>query len=158
MLECWISCGAQLRSTNLKHQQTPNFGLSSTLFWDTMASKTRLKTAFKKSKTIAPLHTNGPATITKDGTRLFTCLGEEVLLTNIASGTEICRFKGVSLPYMLYLRARLTEETVSGYYRSDCISCFADVLSLGRLLFLDGSENIRAPSLPLPSRSIVFSV
>jgi hypothetical protein len=58
-------------------------------------SRPRLKTAFKKSKTIAPLHTSGPVAITKDGTRLFTCVAEQALLTDIGSGTEICRFQGV---------------------------------------------------------------
>ncbi|KAF8322220.1 WD40 repeat-like protein, partial [Clavulina sp. PMI_390] len=56
--------------------------------------KSRLKTSFKKSKVIAPLHTSGPVAITKDGTRLLTCVGEQILCTDIASGVEICRFKG----------------------------------------------------------------
>ena len=51
---------------------------------------------FKKARVIAPLHTNGPVAFTRDGTRLFTCVGEQVLLTDVSSGAQICRFKGVS--------------------------------------------------------------
>ncbi|KZT72878.1 WD40 repeat-like protein [Daedalea quercina L-15889] len=54
----------------------------------------KLKTAFKKARIIAPLHTEGPVAISQDGTRLFTCVGEEVLMTEIKEGREICRFSG----------------------------------------------------------------
>ncbi|KAA1467886.1 WD40 repeat-like protein [Dentipellis sp. KUC8613] len=59
-----------------------------------MASRSKLKTAFKKARTIAPLYTGGPVAITPDGHRLVTCLGEEALLTDLDRGTEICRFVG----------------------------------------------------------------
>ncbi|TFY64923.1 hypothetical protein EVJ58_g2288, partial [Rhodofomes roseus] len=61
-----------------------------------MASSARpkLKTTFKKARVIAPLHTEGPIAISQDGTRLFTCVGEEVLMTDIKEGREICRFSG----------------------------------------------------------------
>ncbi|OBZ79826.1 putative U3 small nucleolar RNA-associated protein 13 [Grifola frondosa] len=61
-----------------------------------MASTLRpkLKTAFKKSRVIAPLHTAGPVAVTPDGTRLVTCVGEEALLTDVKAGVEICRFAG----------------------------------------------------------------
>lgn len=68
-----------------------------------MASKQRLKTSFKKAKTIGPLHTNGPATITPDGTRLLTCVAEQILCTGVASGEEIGRFKGVSYSVIVAL-------------------------------------------------------
>lgn len=74
-----------------------------------MASRQRLKTAFKKAKVIAPLHTSGPVAITKDGTRLITCVGEQVLCTDIASGAEICRFKGVSTGRMHRVVPELTQ-------------------------------------------------
>ena len=51
---------------------------------------------FEKSRVIAPLHTSGPFTVSNDGSRLFTCVGEEAILTHVETGTEICRFKGVS--------------------------------------------------------------
>ncbi|KDR85754.1 hypothetical protein GALMADRAFT_132409 [Galerina marginata CBS 339.88] len=58
----------------------------------------KLKTAFKKARTIAPLYTSGAVAITLDGTRLVTCVAEEILLTDVESGVEICRFVGDTQP------------------------------------------------------------
>ncbi|CCM03751.1 uncharacterized protein FIBRA_05897 [Fibroporia radiculosa] len=65
-----------------------------------MASTARpkLKTAFKKARVIAPLHTEGPVAVTHDGTKLFTCVGEEALMTDVKEGKEICRFAGDTEP------------------------------------------------------------
>ncbi|KAL6307705.1 U3 small nucleolar RNA-associated protein [Sparassis latifolia] len=57
-------------------------------------ARPKLKTAFKKARVIAPLHTAGPVAITQDGTRLVTCVGEEALLTDLTAEQEICRFSG----------------------------------------------------------------
>ncbi|KAF8204036.1 U3 small nucleolar RNA-associated protein [Pholiota molesta] len=54
----------------------------------------KLKTAFKKARTVAPLYTSGAVAVTSDGTRLVTCVAEDILLTNIENGQEICRFVG----------------------------------------------------------------
>ncbi|EGO28379.1 hypothetical protein SERLADRAFT_445851 [Serpula lacrymans var. lacrymans S7.9] len=61
-----------------------------------MASSPRqkLKTAYKKGRVISPLHTSGPVAITSDGFKLLTCVAEEVILTDIFSGSEVCRFSG----------------------------------------------------------------
>ncbi|KAG8925792.1 U3 small nucleolar RNA-associated protein 13 [Tulasnella sp. 418] len=53
-----------------------------------------LRTSFKKSKVIAPLHTGGPIAVTSDGKRLITCVGTEALLVDVDTSSEICRFKG----------------------------------------------------------------
>ncbi|EIW63998.1 U3 small nucleolar RNA-associated protein [Trametes versicolor FP-101664 SS1] len=54
----------------------------------------KLKTAFKKARVVAPLHTAGPVAVTPDGSRLVTCVGEDALLTDVKAGVEICRFAG----------------------------------------------------------------
>ncbi|KAJ3007018.1 hypothetical protein NUW54_g3713 [Trametes sanguinea] len=54
----------------------------------------KLKTAFKKARVIAPLHTAGPVAATPDGSKLVTCVGEDALLTDVKAGVEICRFAG----------------------------------------------------------------
>jgi U3 small nucleolar RNA-associated protein 13 len=51
--------------------------------------------SFKKARTIAPLYTGGPVSITQNGHWLVTCVGEQALLTDLQSGAEICRFAGV---------------------------------------------------------------
>jgi hypothetical protein len=56
--------------------------------------------SFKKARTIAPLYTGGPVSITQNGLWLVTCVGEQALLTDLQHGTEICRFAGV--PYYQY--------------------------------------------------------
>nr|ANC28032.1 WD-repeat protein [Polyporus umbellatus] len=57
-----------------------------------------LRTAFKKGRVIAPLHTAGPVAVTPDGLRLVTCVGENALLTDVKAGVEICRFAGDTEP------------------------------------------------------------
>ncbi|KAH6917021.1 U3 small nucleolar RNA-associated protein [Coprinopsis sp. MPI-PUGE-AT-0042] len=54
----------------------------------------KLKKAFKKARTIAPLYTSGPAATTSDGGLLATCVGEEVIVTNVSTGGEWCRLSG----------------------------------------------------------------
>ncbi|KAF9015672.1 U3 small nucleolar RNA-associated protein [Cyathus striatus] len=54
----------------------------------------KLKTAFKKARTIAPLYTSGPVAVTSDGSKIVTCVGEDILLTEVDTGIEICRFSG----------------------------------------------------------------
>ncbi|PPQ72265.1 hypothetical protein CVT24_004682 [Panaeolus cyanescens] len=57
-----------------------------------IVERPKLRTAFKKARTIAPLYTSGPVAVTQDGTKLVTCVGEDVVLTNVQDGVEICRF------------------------------------------------------------------
>ncbi|KAG6919022.1 hypothetical protein DXG01_009732 [Tephrocybe rancida] len=52
----------------------------------------KLKTAFKNARSVGPLYTSGPVAITLDGNKIVTCVSEEILLTEISSGHEICRF------------------------------------------------------------------
>ncbi|KAL4069834.1 WD40-repeat-containing domain protein [Scleroderma yunnanense] len=60
-----------------------------------MVMNQRLKTRiYKKSRTIAPLHTGGPVAVTSDGSNLVTCVAEEALFTEISSGRLLCRFSG----------------------------------------------------------------
>ncbi|KAK0199024.1 U3 small nucleolar RNA-associated protein [Armillaria mellea] len=54
----------------------------------------KLKTAFKKARTVPPLYTGGPVAVLPDGQRLVTCTGEELLLTEVSTGTQICTFAG----------------------------------------------------------------
>ncbi|KAF9074899.1 U3 small nucleolar RNA-associated protein [Rhodocollybia butyracea] len=54
----------------------------------------KLRTAFKNARRISPLYTSGPVAATSDGQKIVTCVGEEILLTDVTSGTEICRFLG----------------------------------------------------------------
>ncbi|KAF9454166.1 U3 small nucleolar RNA-associated protein [Macrolepiota fuliginosa MF-IS2] len=54
------------------------------------------KTAFKNVRSLGPLYTSGPIAFTPDGLRIVTCVGEDVLLTDVETGTEICRFVGDS--------------------------------------------------------------
>ncbi|KAJ8084566.1 U3 small nucleolar RNA-associated protein 13 [Marasmius tenuissimus] len=54
----------------------------------------KLKTAFKNAKTISPLYTSGPVAVTPDGKKIVTCVGEDILLAEVATGTQLCRFAG----------------------------------------------------------------
>ncbi|KAF9650547.1 WD40 repeat-like protein [Thelephora ganbajun] len=58
----------------------------------------RFKTFYDRQRVIGPLHTAGPVGLTPDGTRVITCVGERVVLTDIQSGRELCRFAGDTEP------------------------------------------------------------
>ncbi|KAK7007046.1 U3 small nucleolar RNA-associated protein [Favolaschia claudopus] len=58
------------------------------------SNRPKLKTAFKNARAIAPLYTSGPVAATHDGSKIITCVEETAILTDVASGTEICRFAG----------------------------------------------------------------
>jgi hypothetical protein len=53
--------------------------------------------SYDRQRVIGPLHTAGPVGLTPDGTRVITCVGEQVVLTDIQSGRGLCRFAGVRL-------------------------------------------------------------
>ncbi|KAF8846125.1 U3 small nucleolar RNA-associated protein [Paxillus ammoniavirescens] len=52
----------------------------------------KARTIYKKSRTIAPLHTLGSVAVSLDGSRIVTCVAEEALFTEISSGQLLCRF------------------------------------------------------------------
>ncbi|KAJ7651679.1 U3 small nucleolar RNA-associated protein [Mycena polygramma] len=54
----------------------------------------KLKTAFKNARVIAPLYTSGPVAAVQNGTKIVTCIEQNALLTDVATGIEICRFAG----------------------------------------------------------------
>ncbi|KAF7307205.1 U3 small nucleolar RNA-associated protein [Mycena indigotica] len=58
----------------------------------------KLKTAFKNARSIAPLYTSGPVAVAQNGTRIVTCIEETALLTDVATGEEICRFASDTEP------------------------------------------------------------
>ncbi|KIO30705.1 hypothetical protein M407DRAFT_222909 [Tulasnella calospora MUT 4182] len=58
----------------------------------------KLRTTFRKTKVISPLHTSGPFAVSSDGRSLVTCVDDEVVLTDVDSASETCRFKGDTTP------------------------------------------------------------
>lgn len=57
-------------------------------------SRPKLKTAFKNTRSIAPLYTSGPVAITTDGSKIATTVSADVLLTHVSTGATICHFAG----------------------------------------------------------------
>ncbi|KZO96248.1 WD40 repeat-like protein [Calocera viscosa TUFC12733] len=79
----------------------------------TMQRPTKLKTAFKKSRVLGPLHTGGPVALTADGSRIVTVVGEEARLTSVRTGEVICTFRGDT--------SGVTGLCVSGSGRHLCV-------------------------------------
>lgn len=61
-----------------------------------MAYKADTKTTFEPSRVIQPIYTGGGVALSEDGRVLATCLGEEVLLTDLSTGESLARVEGVS--------------------------------------------------------------
>jgi len=61
-----------------------------------MALNTNAKTTFEPQRIIQPIYTGGSVALGEDGKILATCLGEEVLLTNLDTGAHLARTDGVS--------------------------------------------------------------
>eukprot|EP00842_Homolaphlyctis_polyrhiza_P003866 jgi/Hompol1/4480/HPOL_003675-RA len=74
---------------------------------------------FKASGTIESIFTGGAAALTPDGKTLVTTYGDDVVMTDLATGAQTLRIKGVEnslLPSFLFLSVQ-TE--------SDSVTCFA---------------------------------
>ena len=61
-----------------------------------MAPNTNAKTTFEPQRIIRPIYTGGTVALSEDGKILATCLGEEVLLTNLDTGAHLAQTDGVS--------------------------------------------------------------
>ncbi|KAK3718300.1 U3 small nucleolar RNA-associated protein 13 [Vermiconidia calcicola] len=63
-----------------------------------MALRADTKTTFEPSRVIQPIYTGGSVALSEDGKILATCLGEEVLLTNLETGEHLARIEGDGEP------------------------------------------------------------
>jgi len=54
--------------------------------------------SFRKSRVIGPLHMSGPVSVSTDAQRIVTCVRDKPLLTDLATGDEVCRFATVCVP------------------------------------------------------------
>ncbi|KAB2572264.1 U3 small nucleolar RNA-associated protein 13 [Lasiodiplodia theobromae] len=59
-----------------------------------MAQRAAVKTTFEVSRTIQPIYVGGSVALSRNGRILATCLGEDALLTDLATGTELGRIEG----------------------------------------------------------------
>ncbi|GJJ13962.1 hypothetical protein Clacol_008219 [Clathrus columnatus] len=53
---------------------------------------------FRQARVIPPLHTGGPVIVTPDGMKIVTCVEEDILITEVETGIEICRLQSDSTP------------------------------------------------------------
>lgn len=73
-------------------------------------------------RSLGPLYTSGPITFTPDGSRIVTCVGEDVLLTDVETGTEICRFAGVSGVHVCMVISQISCAQDSQTIHSLCVT------------------------------------
>ena len=62
-----------------------------------MAPLPGAKTTFEPAKSIQPIYTGGGVAVDQSGRILASCLGEDVLLTDLNSGEQLARIEGVYL-------------------------------------------------------------
>ena len=62
-----------------------------------MAYKAELKTTFEPTKIIQPFYTGGSVALSQDGRILASCLGEDVIISDLSTGEHMARIEGVSL-------------------------------------------------------------
>ena len=61
-----------------------------------MAFKAEIKTTFEPNKIIQPIYTGGSVALSQDGRIFASCLGEDVLLSDLTTGERLARIEGVS--------------------------------------------------------------
>lgn len=59
-----------------------------------MAQRATIKTTYDATKIIQPIYTGGSVALSQDGRILATCLVEDALLTDLATGEELSRIEG----------------------------------------------------------------
>lgn len=68
-----------------------------------MAQRATIKTTYDATKIIQPIYTGGSVALSQDGRILATCLGEDALLTDLATGEELSRIEGNRMERLLQL-------------------------------------------------------
>jgi len=61
-----------------------------------MATKASIKTTFEAAQVISPLYSGGSVALAADGRVLATCLAEDVVITDLATGQRLAQIEGVS--------------------------------------------------------------
>ena len=61
-----------------------------------MAYKAEYKTTFEPGRVIQPIYTGGSVALSQHGRILASCLGEDALLSHLATGEHLARIEGVS--------------------------------------------------------------
>ena len=67
-----------------------------------MSSRTKIITTYDPERTIQPIYTGGNVSLDREGLILATCLGEEALLTDLATGQLLARIEGVRTHGLAY--------------------------------------------------------
>ena len=58
-------------------------------------NRTTVQTSYEADKVIEPIYTGGAVALASDGRLLATTLGEDALLTDIATGQRLAKIEGV---------------------------------------------------------------
>jgi U3 small nucleolar RNA-associated protein 13 len=61
-----------------------------------MAYKAEYKTTFEPGKVIQPIYTGGSVALAQNGRTLASCVGEDALLSDLATGEHLATIQGVS--------------------------------------------------------------
>lgn len=59
-----------------------------------MAQRTAVKTTYEVDRTLQPIYSGGSLALSEDGRILAASLGEDVLLSDLATGKELARIEG----------------------------------------------------------------
>lgn len=80
-----------------------------------MAFKADTKTTFEPNKVIQPIYTGGSVGLSEDGRILASCVGEDVLLSDLSTGAQLARIEGVCISDSGSIRAGLTLTKSIGW-------------------------------------------
>ena len=85
-------------------------------FDSTMVVQTHIKTTFEPSRIIQPIYTGGAVSIAQNGRIFAGAVGEEVLVTDLQTGTVLARIEGVrptTKPTVLQILTELTIDKLN---------------------------------------------
>lgn len=68
-----------------------------------MTTRLPFKTTFEPERVIQPIYTGGAVALDNGGRVLATALGEDVVLTNLATGRQYAKIEGVRFPNVALL-------------------------------------------------------
>jgi U3 small nucleolar RNA-associated protein 13 len=60
-----------------------------------MAHQIKIRTTFEPTKSIQPIFTRGNVALCKNGRILASCVEEDVLLSDLRTGTQLAKIQGV---------------------------------------------------------------
>lgn len=90
-------------------------------------SKINVKTTFEASRILRPIYTGGSTSLDAKGRLLATCVGEDALIVDLATGNQLASLEGVSTFHKYFANSQHTDLILQD---GELITCLASMWNI----------------------------